>query len=83
LHFLHHFAIFKIGGTVFMLPLFAFFLNLGNLKYIFSPIPNFWSLLTLDSVVQKGTVDIVSLAIGFTFHIALIVALFYVFNKKY
>lgn len=77
------FAIFKIGGTVFMLPLFAFFLNLGNLKYIFSPIPNFWSLLTLDSVVQKGTVDIVSLAIGFTFHIALIVALFYVFNKKY
>ena len=38
------FAIFKIGGTVFMLPIFAFFLNLDNLKYIFSPIPNFWSL---------------------------------------
>jgi hypothetical protein len=76
------FAIFKIGGTVFILPLFAFFLDLGNLKYIFSPIPNFWSLMSIDFVVKTGTVDIVHLGIGFAFHIALIGALFYIFNKK-
>jgi hypothetical protein len=77
------FAIFKIGGTVFILPIFAFFLNLDNLKYIFSPIPNFWSLLSLDSIIKNGTNDITSLAIGFIFHIALIIYLFYIFNKKY
>ena len=77
------FAIFKIGGTVFILPIFAFFLNLDNLKYIFAPIPNFWSLLSLESVIQNGTNDLTSLSIGFIFHIALIVYLFYLFNKKY
>jgi len=77
------FAIFKIGGTVFMLPIFAFFLSLGDLKYIFSPIPNFWSIVALDTVVQSGTLDIVHLGIGFAFHIVLIGALFYIFNKKF
>ena len=77
------FAIFKIGGTVFLLPLFAFLLNLGNLKYIFSPIPNFWSLMSLESVVQNGTFDIIPLLVGFVFHIGLITVLFYIFNKKY
>ena len=77
------FAIFKISGTVFMLPIFAFLLNLGNIKYIFSPIPNFWSIMALDTVVQNGAVDIVHLGIGFVFHIVLIVAMFYVFNKKF
>jgi fluoroquinolone transport system permease protein len=76
------FAIFKISGTVFMLPIFAFFLNLGDLKYIFSPIPNFWSLMSLDSVLQNGTLDIVHLGIGFAYHIALLAILFYIFNKK-
>ncbi len=76
------FAIFKISGTVFILPLFAFFLNLGNLKYIFSPIPNFWTIMSLDSVLQNGTLDIVHLGIGFAYHIALIAILFYIFNKK-
>ncbi len=76
------FAIFKIGGTVFMLPIFAFLLNLGNLRYIFSPIPNFWSIMALDSVITDGTIDIVSLVVGFVFHIALIGVLFYIFNKK-
>ena len=76
------FAIFKIGGTVFILPIFAFFLNLGTLKYIFSPIPNFWSLMLLDSVIQNGTIDIVHLVIGFAFHITLIGVFFYIFNKK-
>ncbi|KYK30133.1 hypothetical protein AYK20_09305 [Thermoplasmatales archaeon SG8-52-1] len=77
------FAIFKIGGTVFILPIFAFFLNLGNLRYIFSPVPNFWSLLSLDSVIQNGTLDIIPLAVGYVFHIILIAILFYIFNKKY
>jgi hypothetical protein len=76
------FAIFKISGTVFILPIFAFLLNLGDLKYIFSPIPNFWSLISLESVLQNGTIDIVHFGIGFAYHIALIGALFYIFNKK-
>jgi len=76
------FAIFKISGTVFMLPIFAFFLNLDNLKYIFSPIPTFWSLISLDSVVQNGTIDIVHLGVGFVYQIVLIAALFYIFNNK-
>jgi len=76
------FAIFKIGGTVFLLPLFAFFLNLGNLKYIFSPVPIFWSLLSLDAVIKSGTIDIIPLAIGFVYQIILIAVLFYIFNKK-
>ena len=59
------FAIFKISGTVFMIPLFAFFLIQDNLKYIFSPIPNFWTFMALDSVIQKGELDLVPLVIGF------------------
>ena len=76
------FAIFKIGGTVFILPIFAFFLSLGDLKYIFSPIPNFWSLLALDNVIKNGTINVLPLAVGFVFHIVLIALLFYIFNKK-
>lgn len=77
------FAIFKIGGTVFLIPIFAFFLNLGDLKWIFSPVPTFWSLLSLDSVLESGSVDIVSLVIGFAYHIVLIGVFFHIFNKKY
>jgi hypothetical protein len=76
------FAIFKIGGSVFLIPIFAFLLDLGSLKYIFSPIPNFWSMLALDSVIQNGTIDIAPLAVGYIFHIVLIGLLFYIFNKK-
>jgi len=76
------FAIFKISGTVFMIPLFAFFLIQDNFKYIFSPIPNFWTFMALDSVIQKGELDLVPLVIGFVYHIILIGALFYIFNKK-
>jgi hypothetical protein len=76
------FAIFKISGTVFMIPLFAFFLITDNLKYLFSPIPNFWTFMALDSVIQNGELDFVPLIIGFVYHIALIAALFYIFNKK-
>ena len=76
------FAIFKIGGSVFLLPIFAFLLNLDTVKYIFSPIPNFWSMMALDTVIKKGTIDIVPLIIGFAYQIVLIAVLFYVFNKK-
>ena len=76
------FAIFKISATVFMLPLFAFFLIQDNFKYLFSPIPNFWTFMTLDSVIQNGDLDFVPLVIGFAFHIILIIILFYIFNKK-
>jgi len=76
------FAIFKIGGTVFILPIFAFLLNLDNIKYIFSPIPNFWSLISLDSVIKNGTLEIVPIVIGFIYHIAIISVLFYIFNRK-
>jgi hypothetical protein len=76
------FAIFKIGGTVFILPIFAFLLNLGDLKYMFSPIPNFWSLVSLDSVIKNGAFDVVHLGIGYVFHVVLIGVLFYIFNKK-
>ena len=76
------FAIFKISGTVFMIPLFAFFLIQDNFKYMFSPIPNFWTFMALDSLLQNGTLDFVPLVIGFVYHLALIAVLFYIFNKK-
>ena len=76
------FAIFKISATVFMLPVFAYFLALDNLKYIFSPIPNFWTFMALDSVIKNGTLDFVPLVIGFAYHLVLIGVLFYIFNKK-
>ncbi|PNX48650.1 MAG: hypothetical protein BV457_03260 [Thermoplasmata archaeon M9B1D] len=77
------FAIFKIGGSVFLIPIFAFLLNLGNLKWIFSPVPTYWSLLTLDNVLKNGSVDVIYLAIGFVYHLILIAVLFHIFNKKY
>jgi len=76
------FAIFKISGTVFMLPLFAFFLIQDNFKYLFSPLPNFWTFMSLDSVLQNGALDMVPLVIGFVYHIVLIGILFYIFNKR-
>ena len=70
------FAIFKIGGSVFLLPIFVFLLNLGDLKYIFSPIPNFWAMLALDSVIKNGALEIIPLVIGFVYHIVLIAVLY-------
>jgi len=77
------FAIFKMSGTVFLLPIFPFILHLDTLKYIFSPIPNFWTFMALDSVIQNGSQDFVFLGIGFAYHIAILCLLFYLFNKKY
>ena len=75
------FAIFKISGTVFLIPLFIFLIT-DNLKYIFSPIPNFWAFITLKEVIFTGTNDYLHLGIGFVYTIALIAVLFYIFNKK-
>jgi hypothetical protein len=75
------FAIFKISGTVFLIPLFIFLIT-DNLKYIFAPIPNFWAFITLKELITTGTNDYLHLGIGFVYTLALIAVLFYIFNKK-
>lgn len=76
------FAIFKMLGGVFFLPLFAFIIN-SNLKYILGIIPNFWTFMALDTLLDSGAQDIVFLGIGYITHIVLLVILFYLFNKKF
>jgi len=76
------FAIFKISATIYLIPLFIFLIK-DNLKYIFSPIPNFWAFVTLKEVIYKGTNDYLHLGIGFVYTLFLIAILFYIFNKKY
>jgi len=75
------FAIFKVSATIYMLPLFTFLIT-DNLKYIFSPAPNFWGVISLKELIQNGTNDYPHLIIGFVYTIILIVLLFYIFNKK-
>ena len=75
------FAIFKISATIYMLPLFTFLIS-DNLKYIFSPAPNFWGFIALKEVLATGSNDYLHLAIGFIYTIILIITLFYIFNKK-
>jgi len=75
------FAIFKISGTVFLVPLFIFLLK-GTLRYIFAPVPNFWGFMTLKEVIYSGSNDYLHLVVGFVYVIVLIGFLFYVFNKK-
>jgi fluoroquinolone transport system permease protein len=76
------FAVFKMLGGVFYLPLFAFFIN-NDLKYLFGIIPNFWTFMALDTILTTGAHDIVFLGVGFIAHIVLLAVLFYLFNKKY
>jgi len=76
------FAVMKTLGGVFLLPLFAFFIA-GNLKYVFGPLPNFWTFMALDKALTMGAHDFLHLGIGFVVHIALIVVLFRIFNKKF
>ena len=76
------FAVFKMLGGVFFLPLFAFFIN-NDLKYVFGIIPNFWTFMALDKLLNTGTQDVVFLGIGFISHLTLLALLFYLFNKKY
>ncbi|MBE3122157.1 MAG: hypothetical protein IMZ43_02050 [Thermoplasmata archaeon] len=76
------FAVFKMLGGVFFLPLFAFFIN-NDFKYIFGIIPNFWTFMALDKLLNTGNQDIVFLGIGFIYHFVFLAVLFYLFNKKY
>ena len=75
------FAIFKISGTLYILPLLSFLLS-DNLKYLFSPAPNFWGFIALRELLSTGTSDYLHLAIGFIYTLVLIAGMFYVFNKK-
>jgi len=75
------FAIFKISATIYMLPLFTFLIS-DNLKYLFSPAPNFWGFIAFRELLATGSVDYLHLIIGFIYTLALIVGLFYIFNKK-
>ena len=75
------FAIFKISATIYMLPLFTFLIS-DNLKYLFAPAPNFWGFIALREVLETGNTDYLHLIVGFVYTFALIIGLFYVFNKK-
>jgi uncharacterized membrane protein len=57
------FAVIKLLGKVFFLPLFAFFIN-SDLKYIFGVIPNFWTFMALDKLLNTGSQNVVFLGIG-------------------
>jgi fluoroquinolone transport system permease protein len=76
------FAIFKMLGSVFFLPLFALFIA-EDWKYVLGIIPNFWTFMALDNILMTGSPEISFLGIGFVTHIALLVVLFYLFNKKF
>ena len=75
------FAIFKVSATIYMLPLFSLMVS-GNLKYIFSPAPNFWGVIALREVVVSGSSDYLHLLIGFIYNLILIGGLFFLFNKR-
>lgn len=76
------FAVFKLLGGVFFLPLFAFFID-SDLKYVLGVIPNFWTFIALDTLLHTGIQDIVFIGVGYVLHIVLLTVLFYLFNKKY
>jgi len=76
------FAIFKTLGGVFMLPIFALGVE-GWLQYIFCPIPNFWTFIALNHLLENGTNDYLFITIGFLYHLVLIGVLFKLFNKKF
>jgi fluoroquinolone transport system permease protein len=75
------FAVMKMLGSVFYLPLFALFIS-DNLKYLFSVIPNFWTFMALNTVLTTGGQDYVFLLVGAIYHLGIIVGLFVLFNRK-
>jgi fluoroquinolone transport system permease protein len=76
------FAIFKMLGSVFFLPLFALFIA-EDWRYILGIIPNFWTFMALDKILTTGSQDVVFLGIGLFYHLILLGLLFCLFNKKY
>jgi fluoroquinolone transport system permease protein len=75
------FAVMKLLGSVFYLPLFSLFIS-DNLKYLFSIIPNFWTYQALNTVLTTGVQDYAFLFIGAVYHIGIIAGLFIMFNRK-
>lgn len=76
------FAIFKMLGSVFFIPLFSFFIA-EDWKYILGIIPNFWTFHALERILTTGSQDILLLSTGFLYHLILLSILFHLFNKKY
>lgn len=76
------FAIFKISGTLFFVPIFGVFMT-ENIRYAFGLVPNFWTFECFNILKDTGQLDLLPLGIGFVYHIALIAVLFHMFNKKY
>ena len=76
------FALFKTLGSIFMIPIFALAVE-GWLQYIFSPIPNFWTFIALEHLLESGTNDYVFIAIGFIYNCVILGVLFRLFNKKF
>lgn len=75
------YAVMKITGGVFLLPLFALLIA-ENWKYVLGVVPDFWTFMTLDKLLTTGALDYIHLGIGFAVHFALIAVLFRIFNKK-
>ncbi len=76
------FAIFKTLGGVFMLPVFALGVE-GWLQYLFSPIPNFWTFMALEHLLENEANNYLFIVIGFVYHFVLLGLLFHLFNKKF
>ncbi len=76
------FAMMKMLGGVFMLPLLAFFIT-GWLRYVFGVLPNFWTYMALDTALNEGAHDLLHIGIGFAVQIALIIVLFRIFNRRF
>ena len=76
------FALFKTLGGAFMLPIFALGVE-GWLQYAFSPIPNFWTFMALEHLLENGTNNFLFIGIGFAYHFAILAVLFHLFNKKF
>jgi len=79
------FAMMKMLGGVFLLPLLAFFLHgsLEFMRYVFGVLPNFWTYMALKGALDTGAHDFLHLGIGLAVQIALIVVLFRVFNRRF
>jgi fluoroquinolone transport system permease protein len=76
------FALFKTIGGIFMIPIFALAVE-GWLQYVFSPIPNFWTFIALEKLLESGANDYLSITIGFVYHFTVLGVLFHFFNKKF
>ena len=79
------FAMMKMLGGVWMLPLLAFFLHgtAEPLRYIFGMFPNFWTYMSLDKLLTNGFHDPLHIGIGIAISFGAIIVLFKIFNKRF